>query len=377
MGKLRILSLVWYRVLPARFGGQKGIAEFNTFLSEHVDLCCLCSADNDPSCAIYQVKPHLPVGKWQVVNPVNWWRILRETRRSGATHLIIEHCYYALAGMLANRLLGVPWILHEHNIEFLRFREMGKWWWPLLKWLETLACRHAALVMFKTESDRRFAIDHLGMDPVRTLVVPFGISDMDRPTPEEKSQAGADIRSRHGIAADVRILFFSGTLDYEPNALAFRRLVAEIIPRLERLMEMPFVVLVCGRLYDPAYADLKKIHHPKLLQVGEVEDVRPYFMSADVFLNPVVTGGGIKVKTIEALSYDLPVVSTEHGATGIERTLTGDRLKVSADTDTDGFCRLVAEAVHDVSRIPDAYYAHYQWRHLTRNVAEAIKKLSI
>jgi hypothetical protein len=57
--------------------------------------------------------------------------------------------------------------------------------------------------------------------------------------------------------------------------------------------------------------------------------------------------------------------------------MTGERLRVSADDDTEHFCRLVAEAAHDVSEIPDAYYVHYQWRHLTRNVAEAIKKLSI
>lgn len=377
MQPVRILSVVWYRVLPARFGGQKGIAEFNAFLSEHLSLSCLCSADNDPSCAPYPVDARLPVGKWQVMNPVNWWKILSSIRKAGATHLIIEHCYYALAGILATRLYAIPWVLHAHNIEFLRFREMGKWWWPMLKWLETLACRHAALVLFKTEADKRYAVDHLGMHPARAMVVPFGISGLDRPARDEKIRAALDIRSRHGIAHDVRILFFSGTLDYEPNARAFRRLVTEIIPRLEMVLDVPFVVLVCGRLQDPAYSDLKRIRHPRLLYIGEVEDVRPYFLAADVFLNPVITGGGIKVKTIEALSYDIPVVSTEHGAIGVERSMTGERLRVSADDDTEHFCRLVAEAAHDVSEIPDAYYVHYQWRHLTRNVAEAIKKLSI
>lgn len=157
MARPRILSVVWYRVLPARFGGQKGIAEFNAHLSEHIPLQCLCSSDNDPACASYPVDNSLPIGKWQVMSPLHWWSILTAVRKTGSTHLIVEHCYYALAGMLTRQWLGTPWILHAHNIEYLRFREMKKWWWPLLRWLESMACRKASLVLFKTEKDRQHA----------------------------------------------------------------------------------------------------------------------------------------------------------------------------------------------------------------------------
>ena len=50
-------------------------------------------------------------------------------------------------------------------------------------------------------------------------------------------------------------------------------------------------------------------------------------MGADVFINPITSGGGIKVKIMEALSYGLPVVSTVHGAKGIDKTVTGRQLR--------------------------------------------------
>lgn len=377
MGVNRILSVVWYRILPARFGGQRGIAEFNAHLSAYIPLSCLCSGDNDPGSATYPVLNHLPIGKGQVVNPLNWFKILKWVRRTGATHLITEHCYYAPAGWICMHLLGTRWILHEHNIEYQRFRQMGKFWWPLLRSLEAWACRNADLVLFKTQEDQAFAIHAFGMDPGKSMLVPFGISRSSRPEKGEKEIAASMIRHRHGIHQDTRILFFSGTLDYEPNADAFRLIVEQIIPMLERSLLLPFVVIVCGRIHDPAYGYLREFRHERLCFAGEVDEIQPYFLAADVFLNPVRSGGGIKVKTIEALSYNLPVVSTEHSAMGIDRSLTGGRLKVCDDKDLTSFCKLVAEAMKDESEVPDAYYIHYQWQHLTKEVAEAIEKLSI
>ena len=90
-GLTHLLSLVWYQVLPARFGGQKGIAQFNDHLSRHFRLSCLCSSDNIPSGKEgYTVIPELPVGRRQVLFPWNWKRIFDKAGALGVTHIILS-----------------------------------------------------------------------------------------------------------------------------------------------------------------------------------------------------------------------------------------------------------------------------------------------
>lgn len=44
-----VLSLVSYKIFPAKLGGQKGIAFFNKYFSEYHNLICVTVKDNDPT----------------------------------------------------------------------------------------------------------------------------------------------------------------------------------------------------------------------------------------------------------------------------------------------------------------------------------------
>ena len=46
--------------------------------------------------------------------------------------------------------------------------------------------------------------------------------------------------------------------------------------------------------------------------------MEPYFNKTEMVLAPIFDGGGMKVKIAEALSYGLPVVTTNHGNIGYE-----------------------------------------------------------
>jgi glycosyltransferase involved in cell wall biosynthesis len=50
---------------------------------------------------------------------------------------------------------------------------------------------------------------------------------------------------------------------------------------------------------------------------GVVDDLSLEYRNADVVVNPVVAGTGLKIKTIEAMSYGKPIVSTPNGVEGI------------------------------------------------------------
>lgn len=371
----RILSVVWYKVLPAVFGGQKGIAAFSEHLGKHHDLTMLCSRDNTNIAASYAVVATLPTGRLQVLAPWIWLKIYRQIRQMSATHLLLEHCYYGIAGMLAQKLVGVRLILHEHNIESERFRQMGKWWWPLLYILERQTCRKADLVLFKTKEDTDFAISRFGIAPDRCMIVPFGTERTAIPTQEEKASAGEIIRQRHQIDKGTRIFLFSGTLDYAPNAEALGSLVTEIIPSLREKSLQPFKLIACGRIREHRYHHLTALKDPDYIFAGEVSDISEYLLGADLFLNPVTGGGGIKVKTMEALSYNLTVISARHSAVGIDVTLTGQKLRISADEDMEQFMENILHSSSDDTDLPNDFFREYSWDAILAPVVKKIETL--
>lgn len=54
--------------------------------------------------------------------------------------------------------------------------------------------------------------------------------------------------------------------------------------------------------------------------VGPV-DLDDFYSTIDIAINPVQWGGGLKVKTVEALSYGVPIVCSEEGAVGLEEAV--------------------------------------------------------
>ena len=49
---------------------------------------------------------------------------------------------------------------------------------------------------------------------------------------------------------------------------------------------------------------------------GSVDSLAPYYMGADVIIAPLFDGGGMKTKTVEALSYGKSIVATDEGLEG-------------------------------------------------------------
>ncbi|MDZ4133428.1 MAG: glycosyltransferase family 4 protein, partial [Dethiobacteria bacterium] len=49
-------------------------------------------------------------------------------------------------------------------------------------------------------------------------------------------------------------------------------------------------------------------------------DMKPYFENASVYLAPIFSGAGMKVKVAEALSFGLPIVGTNHAFNGYRIT---------------------------------------------------------
>jgi glycosyltransferase involved in cell wall biosynthesis len=68
-----------------------------------------------------------------------------------------------------------------------------------------------------------------------------------------------------------------------------------------------------------------------LTLTGEVADARPFLAGAAVYVVPMRIGGGVRLKLLEALALEAPVVSTTMGAEGV-RGLRHEEHCLLADT---------------------------------------------
>ena len=110
-------------------------------------------------------------------------------------------------------------------------------------------------------------------------------------------------------------LVFTGTMDYWPNADAMIWFKEKIFPLIQEKTQG--VQLWIVGLNPPDR--IKQWHNAQSIHVtGAVDDIRPYYAMADVFLCPIRIGGGTRLKLVEATAMFRPVVSTRVGAQGLK-----------------------------------------------------------
>jgi hypothetical protein len=81
------------------------------------------------------------------------------------------------------------------------------------------------------------------------------------------------------------------------------------------------------------------LEHPKLIKRGFVESVAGFYAEMDLILNPTLDGTGLKIKTIEAMAYGLPLISTMVGFDGLV-----PRTPFHAAEDGDALADLIEDA---------------------------------
>jgi O-antigen biosynthesis protein len=109
-------------------------------------------------------------------------------------------------------------------------------------------------------------------------------------------------------------MLFLGSFRHDPNRAALDWFVLEVMPLI--LARQPGARLIMVGSDPPpahAYAD----RSGALRMLGYVEDVREPLGRYAVFVCPILSGSGVRVKLLEAFSAGIPVVSTRVGAEGL------------------------------------------------------------
>jgi glycosyltransferase involved in cell wall biosynthesis len=107
---------------------------------------------------------------------------------------------------------------------------------------------------------------------------------------------------------------------------------------------------------------------------GAVDDTRPYITAASVYIVPLRMGGGTRLKLLEALSLQAPIVSTTLGAEGFEVT-SGEQLLLADEV--AAFAQSIVELIDDRAQAQALGAAgrsfavqHYDWRSIVPKFEE-------
>ena len=154
-----------------------------------------------------------------------------------------------------------------------------------------------------------------------------------------------------------------GTMFWPPNVEGVRWFLEQVWPLVQEVIpDVAFSIV--GK--DPP-AELQGMAKGKGVEfTGYVPDLLPWLEKAGVFVVPLLSGSGMRVKIIDAWRWGLPVVSTTIGAEGIQYS-DGENILI-ADS-AQAFARLVVQVLSD-DRLACALREngrrwveqHYDWR---------------
>ncbi len=233
----------------------------------------------------------------------------------------IEGLEMAQFGLRAQHMVKGPqplWVFDAHNAEYVLqqrvfetdVRRPRRWLGALYSWLqwhklrgyEARVCQRADRVLACSAADAS-ALARL-VPGLRAVVVPNGVDT-------SHYEPGGVVPAPLGDQA----LVFTGKMDFRPNVDAVLWFCAQVWPLVRQALPQARFYIV-GRDPHPRLGPLANV--PGVTLTGFVDDIRPYIAAAAVYVVPLLTGGGTRLKVLEAMAMGQALVSTTLGCEGID-----------------------------------------------------------
>lgn len=235
---------------------------------------------------------------------------------------------------LIRKYSKAPVLLRAHNVEHLIWQRIAKsernpfrrWYLKKLALaLRAYECEHLNAydgVVSITDNDARLLREMGCRKPI--VAIPFGIS------PE----------SLENVEVEPNSLFHLGSMDWMPNLDGIQWFLDNVWPKVHEAMPQLTLYLAGRKMPD----DLMRLDMEGVKVVGEVPDAMYFIATKQINVVPLLSGSGIRVKIIEAMSAGKTVIATTIGAEGIAYTEGRDLLV--ADT-PEQFVQQIRRCVDD------------------------------
>ena len=152
---------------------------------------------------------------------------------------------------------------------------------------------------------------------------------------------GVDTKAFDGMAKATRNrVLFVGSMAYHANSDAILWFTGRIWPAIHERFPHWTLTLVGS---DPPPQVRALSERPGVEVTGTVPDVKPYYTEAVLAIVPLLTGGGTRLKILEALAAGVPVISTTIGVEGLTATPGQEVLIADSEADWLPACSSLAD----------------------------------
>lgn len=263
------------------------------------------TADRDPHLA--SITPHA-VHEFQ--KPEIEWLVQRQTLLHRIDVIQLE---YTALGQYARHFQRLVCALFEHDVYF---QSIGRSLPFLRSPVDRLKARFEYLRAIRFELSLLPRCDHIQVCTAENKRYLESFLPRLKPRISAGMRAGIDT-CKYPFPGGPRqpyTMLFVGSFRHAPNQVALEWFARFVLPLI--VAQLPQArLLVAGS--DPPARHLFADPANAIDLLGFVEDIQPLFSSCALFVCPIRSGSGVRVKLLEAFASGIPVVSTSLGAEGL------------------------------------------------------------
>lgn len=412
---MRILMISPIPIYPTNAGDRVRIRQLANGLADHHAVTLVLPDDGylrtggDPGFTAPNLHlapiPWSPPGTWQKVQSLlGAWpyhvalryratllQTVQQLIASAQYDLVYCHQLYTLPYACTT---GLPVLWDQHNVDQLYWQHkvtayrrqplrqlIARWNLRKIKRFEEEMLPTVAGLVAVSDADRQ-ATQQLLKARQPCLVAPNGVDlhhyrlrDLPPQTTNTEAHLIEEVRSKV-------VLGFVGSLDLDLNLDAVLTLIHQILPQVvARLPERQVSLLIVGRHPPQWLVDLvAALSHQPITLTGTVDDVLPYLHRMDLLVLPLQSGGGTKLRVLEAMAAGVPIVGSRFALMGLDGAQAGCHYRLAEQPAefVAQICQAVQNPTDQCQMVLQArrlVEARYGWRSITDQLAEDLTQL--
>lgn len=251
------------------------------------------------------------------------------------------------------KIKKVPIVLTQHNIEYKTFQNIA-----------TKSNNFIKKIIFNLEAIRLFRLESkIYNGDLIDLFTFISLNDMEFFDNRFKNKNSILIPFGYNCVKKIKTnnttknIVFTGKMDYQPNKEAVMWFVDKIWPIIKKEVDNVKFYIV-GK--NPP-SEICELANKDLVVTGMVNSVEEYIDIADVIVIPLLSGGGVKIKLIEALGRENIVISTNKG---IEGTIFKNKKHLLVEDDSVKFATKCIQVLNNIE----------EHRYLAKNAQKVIEE---